>query len=174
MNNVARTVRTRPRSGLAIGDVLTAALVSELLQPSDEFWLVTGWVSDITVIDNSVHQFDAVVGTEARSSLSLSEVFALLTERGTQLHVATRTDPHNETFIHRLRRMCVTKNLHLYSSDDLHEKIMIGWKWVLKGSMNFTWHGTQRNEEALDFEVGVANAARQRLDVRTRWIGGQS
>ncbi|MFD4292866.1 phospholipase D-like domain-containing protein DpdK [Rhodococcus sp. NPDC058505] len=174
MNNATRTVRTRPRSGLAIGDVLTAALVSELLQPSDEFWLVTGWVSDITVIDNSIHQFDAVVGTEARSSLSLTEVFALLTQRGTHLHVAVRTDPHNETFVHRLSRMCVKENLHLYSSDDLHEKIMIGWTWVLKGSMNFTWHGTQRNEEALDLEVGAANAARQRLDVRTRWIGGQS
>jgi hypothetical protein len=169
-----RTVRTRPRNGLAIGDVLTAALLAELCAPSREFWLVTGWVTDIPVIDNSLRQVDAVIGAESRSTLSLSDVFALLTQRDTHLHVAVREDPHNQTFLDRLRRSCVSDRLHLYSSSDLHEKIMIGWTWVLKGSMNFTWHGTQRNEEALDFEVDPANAALQRLEVRTRWIGGQS
>jgi phosphatidylserine/phosphatidylglycerophosphate/cardiolipin synthase-like enzyme len=169
-----RTVRTRPRNGLAIGDALTAALLSELCAPSQEFWLVTGWVTDIPVIDNSIRQFDAVLGAEPRATFSLSEVFALLTQKGTQLHVAAREDPHNLTFFDRLRRSCVSDHLHLYSSSDLHEKIMIGWTWVLNGSMNFTWHGTQRNEEALVLEVDPANAARQRLEVRTRWIGGDS
>lgn len=168
-----RSVRTRPRNGLAIGDVLTAALISELCAPSQEFWLVTGWVTDIAVIENSIRQFDAVLGADPRSTLSLSEVFALLTQQGTHVHVAVRDDPHNLTFTDRLSRSCGGERLHLYSSSDLHEKIMIGWTWTLKGSMNFTWHGTQRNEEALDFEVDPANAARQRLEVRTRWIGGQ-
>ncbi|MGY1680620.1 phospholipase D-like domain-containing protein DpdK [Geodermatophilus sp. SYSU D01176] len=169
-----RTVRTRPRNGLAIGDVLTAALLSELCAPSPEFWLVTGWVTDIPIIDNSFRQFDDVLGLESRSTLSLSEVFALLTRQDTHLHVAVRQDPHNLSFVDRLRRTCVADHLHLYSSSELHEKIMIGWNWVLKGSMNFTWNGTQLNEEALDLEVDPANAARQRLEVRTRWIGAQS
>lgn len=170
----ARTVRTRPRNGLAISDVLTAALLSELCSASSEFWLVTGWVTDITVIDNHIRQFDAVLGPESRSTLSLSEAFVLLTQRGTHVHVAVREDPHNVTFVDRLRRACASDHLHLYSSPELHEKIMIGWNWVLKGSMNFTWNGTQLNEEALDFEVDPAKAARQRLEVRTRWIDAHS
>ena len=170
----ARTVRTRPRNGLAIGDVLTAALLSELCSPSSEFWLVTGWVTDITVIDNHIRQFDAVLGPDSRSTLSLSEAFALLTHRGTHVHVAVREDPHNVTFVDRLRRACASDQLHLYSSPELHEKIMIGWNWVLKGSMNFTWNGTQLNEEALDFQVDPAHAARQRLELRTRWIDAHS
>ena len=170
----SRTVRTRPRNGLAIGDVLAAALLSELCAPSPEFWLVTGWVTDIPVIDNSTGQFNAVLGSESRSTLSLSEVFALLTRQGTHIHVAVRQDPHNLSFLDRLHRSCATDRLQVYSSSELHEKIMIGWTWVLKGSMNFTWNGTQLNEEALDFDVDPANAARQRLEVRTRWIGTRS
>jgi hypothetical protein len=37
--------------------------------------------------------------------------------------------------------------------------------------MNFTWNGTQRNEEGMTFESNLTEAARQRLELRTRWIG---
>lgn len=169
-----RTVRTRPRNGLAISDVLTAALLSELCSPSEEFWLVSGWVTDMTVVDNSTRQFDAVLGAEPRSRMTLSEVLGALTRRGTQLHVALRDEDHNQTFVDRLGRASAPESLHVYSSADLHEKIMVGWSWVLKGSMNFTWYGVQRNEESIEFEVGHAEAARQRLELRTRWIGGHA
>lgn len=167
-----RTVRTRPRNGLAISDILTAALVSELCWPSEELWLVSGWVTDVPIIDNSTRQFDAVMGEMPRSRLTLSEVLGCLTERGTQLHVALREEGHNRPFIERLQRTSQSGALHVYASADLHEKMMVGWTWVLKGSMNFTWNGVQRNEESIEFEVGQAEAARQRLELRTRWIGG--
>ena len=167
-----RMVRTRPRNGLAIGDVLTAAILSELCSPSEELWLVSGWVTDIPVIDNADRQFDVVMGDEPRSQMTLSEALGVLTVRGTQLHVALREEDHNQIFLDRLRRACATNALHLYGSADLHEKMMVGRSWVLKGSMNFTWNGLQRNEESLEFEVDQAEAARQRLELRTRWIGG--
>lgn len=172
--NQKRTVRTRPRNGLAIGDVLTTVLLSELCAPSEEFWLVSGWATDIPVIDNATRQFDAVMGTEPRSRMTLTEVLGALTHHGTKLHVALRDEDHNLAFVDRLRRASEADSLSLYESADLHEKIMVGWSWVLKGSMNFTWNGVQRNEESIEFEVGHAEAARQRLELRTRWIGGQA
>ncbi|GAC86135.1 hypothetical protein GP2_055_00190 [Gordonia paraffinivorans NBRC 108238] len=135
---------------------------------------MSGWVTDIPVIDNTAHEFDPVVGSESRSSLTLSDVLGLLSRRGTKVHVAVRDVPHNWVFADRLTNSCDRSNLSVYSSPELHEKIMIGWDWVLKGSMNFTWNGTQLNEEAMDFEVGTGDAARQRLEVRTRWIGSQA
>lgn len=169
-----RSVRTRPRNGLAVGDVLTAALVSELCWPSEEFWLVSAWVTDVPVIDNATRRFDAVMGADPRLSMTLSEVLGMLTRSGTQLHVAVREDPHNQMFVERLERASAAGTLHLYSSAELHEKMMVGWSWVLNGSMNFTWNGTHRNEESIDFLVDRVEAARQRLELRTRWIGNQS
>ncbi len=169
-----RMVRTRPRNGLAISDVLTAAIVSELCWPSEELWLVSGWVTDIPVVDNADRQFDSVMGNEPRSQMTLSEALGALTRRGTQLHVALREEDHNQLFVDRLQRASGADSLHIYSSADLHEKMIVGWSWVLKGSMNFTWYGVQRNEESLEFEVDQAEAARQRLELRTRWIGGSA
>jgi hypothetical protein len=170
----SRTVRTRPRNGLAISDVLTAALLSEFCSPSKELWLVSGWVTDLVVIDNAYRQFDAVLGTDARSSLTLTDVLGALSRRGTRVHVALREEQHNRRFIERLESVCDPDSLKVYSSPDLHEKFLVGWTWLMKGSMNFTWNGVQVNEESIDFQVDPGEAARQRLELRTRWIGGSS
>lgn len=167
-----RTVRTRPRNGLAIRDVLASALLSELLSPSEEFWLVSGWVSDVPVIYNSQRQFDAVLGDGARTNMTLSDYLGELSRRGTQVHVAVRRVEHNEATVERIRRACAADALHVYLSDDLHEKMMVGRDWLLTGSMNFTWNGTRVNEESMEFQFDLKEAARQRLELRTRWIGG--
>jgi hypothetical protein len=167
-----RTIRTRPRNGLAISDVLAAVLLSELCAPSQEFWVASGWVTDVRVIDNATRQFDSLMGDEPRATMTLSEVLGALSRRGSQVHLAVRDNAHNQAFVDRLTRVSDADALHLYSSGDLHEKVMVGWSWVLKGSMNFTWNGTQLNEESMDLQVDLAEAARQRLELRARWIPG--
>ncbi|GAB3446556.1 hypothetical protein GCM10027517_28960 [Phycicoccus ginsengisoli] len=169
----SRKVRTRPRNGLAIGDLLTSALLSELCHPSDELWIVSGWITDIPVLSNKHGQYDAVLGSVARSSLLLTDVLAELAVRGTQLHVALRSVEHNSRFRDRLRDRVRRDRLSFYKSVDLHEKILVGEDWVMKGSMNFTWNGVQQNEESIDFSYDKAIASFERLELRTRWIGAQ-
>lgn len=165
-----RTIRTRPRQGLAIAEVVTSALVSELLDPSPEFWLVSGWVSDITVIDNSHGDFDHLL--EGRSGAwTLAAVLALLQRRGTTLRVALRDIPHNMAFVERLARQLNDAPFAYYKSPDLHEKLMCGRDWQLSGSMNFTWNGLERNEEAVEYRVDEVAAAHQRVELHQRWIG---
>ncbi|WP_404385237.1 hypothetical protein LL946_04615 [Knoellia locipacati] len=154
---------------MAIVDVLAGVIASELCSPSPELWLVSGWVSDVTVLDNSSRQFDGLMGQDAGSSLTLSEVLQILATKGTEVHVALRDVEHNRDF---LRRLGSSPRIHTYLSADLHEKILVGWDWTLKGSMNFTWNGLRRNEESIDLQVGPAVASTQRLELRTRWMGG--
>jgi hypothetical protein len=92
-----------------------------------------------------------------------------LVSKGTDVHVALRDVEHNHDF---LRRLGSEPRIHTYLSADLHEKILVGWDWTLKGSMNFTWNGLQRNEESIDLQVGPTVASTQRLELRTRWLGG--
>ena len=65
-DRLQRTVRTRPRNGLAIADVLAGVFASELCSPSPELWLVSGWVSDVMVLDNSSRQFDGLTARATR------------------------------------------------------------------------------------------------------------
>jgi hypothetical protein len=165
----ARSVRTRPRNGLAISDVLTTALLSEFCAPGPELWLVTGWATDIPVLDNTHRQFDAILGDDARSSLTLCEVFAALSRRGTHIHLAIRAVDHNYRFVNRLTAIVEPSKLSVHRGPDLHEKILVGWTWLIKGSMNFTWNGLQVNEESIDFQFDMHEAAAQRLELQTRW-----
>lgn len=165
-----RKVRTRPRNGLAITDLLTSALLSELCRPSSELWIVSGWVTDIPVLDNRHRQYDAVLGNIARSSLLFTEVLAELAVRGSHLHIALRSVAHNIPFRNRLEDRVRPDRLHLYTSADLHEKIMVGDDWVMTGSMNFTWNGIQQSEESITYTFDNAAAAFERVELRTRWI----
>ena len=163
-----RTIRTRPRNGLAITDVMSGVFASELFSPSQELWLVSGWVSDVTVLDNSLGQFTHLIGSDMAATLNLSNVLKLLASQGTEIHLALRDVEHNHEF---LRRLGNNSRIHQYVSADLHEKILVGWDWVLKGSMNFTWNGLQRNEESIDLQLGSHVASTQRLELQTRWLG---
>ena len=169
-----RVIRTRPRTGLAIGETLTQVLVAELMAPSKELWLVSGWVSDIVVLDNSAGQYDALSAEGLPSSLTLTDLLARLVRAGTKLHVALRVDPHNKDFLDRLDSAVGGGSFGRYQSPDLHEKTLCGWSWVMTGSMNFTWNGTERNEENITYRCDPSWAAKQRLELQQRWLGSSS
>lgn len=167
---LSRNLRTRPRNGLSVTDLLTTLMLAELIDPSPELWIVSGWITDIPAIDNRHHQYDAALGDSARSSLMLSEVLAEVTSRGTALHLALRTEKHNEWFVRTMKERIPSDRLHLYESAELHEKLIVGSDWVVKGSMNFTVSGTQTNEEMIQVVYSAKKAARERLELHTRWI----
>ncbi|RZS64542.1 hypothetical protein EV187_2929 [Agromyces ramosus] len=164
-----RTIRTRPRNGVAISDVLSAVLVSELVAPSQELWLVTGWVSDIPVIENRTGEFSAIAEDLDANALILSDVLAHLTMQGTLVNVAVREDRHNDVFLETIRRRCDKQWLSVFSSPDLHEKVLCGDDWLLKGSMNFTWNGLNLHEESIELVVDRTEAAKSRLEFGVRW-----
>ena len=167
-----RSVRTRPRNGLAISDLLTSALLSELCRPSAELWIVSGWITDIPVLDNRHRQYDAVLGDVARSSLLLTEVLAELVERGCDLHVALREVDHNRRFVEAVGDRAQADRLTVYGSRrPCTRRSWLATNWVMKGSMNFTWNGLQQNEESIDSRVDRQSAGKERLELRTRWIG---
>lgn len=166
---LARTIRTRPRNGVAISEVLSAVLVSELVSPSRELWLVTGWVSDIPVIANPTGEFSDIVEDLDASALKLSDVLAYLTRQDVDVKVAVRDDRHNDAFLDTLRRCCAPARLSLFSSPDLHEKVLCGEDWLLKGSMNFTWNGLNVHEESIELVVDQKDAAKSRLEFGVRW-----
>lgn len=165
----SRVIRTRPRNGIAITEVLSSVMVSELVHASREIWLVSGWVSDIVVIRNEMGAFDDILPDSGGGDLTLSDVLGRLSRLGARINVAVRDDKHNEQFLEVLRRRCAPESLRIYKSPDLHEKILMGDSWLLKGSMNFTWNGLNVHEESMEFVADASEAARHRLELGVRW-----
>lgn len=169
MTDSRRTIRTTPRKGLRLDDSLVPLFVSEMIEPSPDLWLVSGWVSDVAVLDNTDEDFTAVLGEGHAGPISLTTVLRLIAERGAVLHVSLRPNTHNDDFIGRLRRRVAAERLRLYVDEDIHEKTLCGSNWVVSGSMNFTWNGTEVNNEAITYTIDSQLAAQTRLDFEHRW-----
>ncbi|BEL10792.1 hypothetical protein Q0Z83_089830 [Actinoplanes sichuanensis] len=166
-----RVVRTGRTTGLRIDTVLAAALLGELITPSRELWLVSPWISDVNVIDNTSGSYDSVFAEPANKMYPLSEVLAMLTYSEARLTVVTRPDPHNRSFLDRLNRQVQSGQLLTVQDEDVHEKTFCGELWLLTGSMNLTVRGMQVNDEAVTYKNSAQAAAQARLDLRRRFGG---
>lgn len=156
-------------------DLLQSVLGGELLRPSERLWLVSPWVSDIPVLDNSTGGFQTLVPTWERASVRLSQVLLHLAERRTELFIALRPDSHNDAFIATIdeARKTLSGRIHLHIADKLHEKGLLGDGYHLKGSFNFTFGGVQINEELAIFTTDPAKVSEARIAFADRWRVGE-
>ncbi|WP_242041075.1 phospholipase D-like domain-containing protein DpdK [Leptolyngbya sp. FACHB-261] len=154
-----------------VPDLLQTILVAELIAPSQNLWLVSPWISDIPVIDNTANTFQALEPSWYRSKIRLSQVLASLTQQGTTVYVATRPDSHNNSFLETLRAKADSDYLRIYKVEELHSKGILTDTFYLAGSMNFTFNGITVNQETLSYETDPTVIAEQKLNFRVRWGG---
>lgn len=166
---LTRTVRTSPTTGIRIDSILTAVLTSELLTPSPELWLVSPWISDVAVLDNSQGNYDGLFPENPPATCTFSQVLALLVRQGVHLTVVTRPAEHNAPFLRKLSGLAEPATVRVVKKPDVHEKTFCGNSWILSGSMNFTVRGMAVNDESMTYTVGDSESARARLDFARRW-----
>jgi len=156
--------------GLRAEAILAAALLSELVLPGDSLWVVSSWITDVEVLDNSQGAFDSVLGDNPPAVCLLSQMLALIAAAGARLHVVTRPGTHNEIFVRRLRAAVAnSRRLHVVLDPAVHEKTICGRDWLFSGSMNFTLSGLGTNEESVTYRVSGPEASQAQLDFSERW-----
>lgn len=150
--------------------------VSELLAPSREIWLVSAWLSDIPVVDNRAGEVLALVPGAPLRELRLLELLDHAVGAGTNVSVVVRRNPSNAGIAYRLRSMATrhsSPRLHVHETDTIHDKLLLTDRFLLEGSMNLTHFGQRVNEEGVTISTDVDLIARQRLELRSRYGGGQ-
>ncbi len=170
MTDGGRTVRkTSLRAGQDLRDLVQGVLVAELLTPSRDFWLVSPWVSDVAVIDNSDGSFNGLDPNWPAQGIGLLQVLVSLTEAGSKVWLETRPDDHNERFVDQLHARTGGTGVEVRFSPVLHEKGMSGDGFVLSGSMNFTVNGLFLLDEAVRLDTDPDTVAQARMAFRARW-----
>src|SRR4051812_32087332 len=86
--------------------LLSTLLATELASPSRCLWLISPWITDLTLIDNSARTFSSVERWGARP-VTLTEVLTTLALSGAFVVVGTTPDPHNHRFRERLESQAV-------------------------------------------------------------------
>ena len=169
-------VKTLQGSRDEVRDLLQSLLVTELLAPSDEIWLVSPWVTDLPLLDNRAGAYAGLDPSWPKRFLTLAELlaFALKTAPLCQLRVVTRPGSHNQRFCRRLGTLTELDATgdRLFLEDDretLHIKGLAGSNFALKGSMNFTYNGVEVLEEAVELETDLSQVASLLLSFKSHY-----
>ena len=162
---MTRTIHTRAGGPThVLEDLLQTLLVTELLSPSQRIWVVSPWISDLPVVDNSAGSFTfAAPGAPARE-LRLSEVLIRLAELGSSVTVITKSgEVHNAHFLTALRTL--SSQVVTREHPELHTKVLATDRFVLSGSMNFTRWGVGRNVERITLDVAPETIRRETVEL---------
>ena len=162
---------TGPTQGRAIRDLLQGLFVAEAIQPSDPLWILSGWISDIPIVDNRARQFAIVDPDWPIDLVPLSSVLRTMLARGGSLAIVLRDVEHNRFFVERLRvlRFEYPDRIKTALTPDFHEKDIVGSDFVLSGSMNFTFRGLEVNDEHIVLRTDPSTVAERRLTLEARW-----
>lgn len=153
-----------------VNDLLQTLLVSELLDPSSELLVLSPWISDIVVIDNSAGQFKSILPGMPARAIRFTEVLTELARRGTQVRIIIRDDEKNTAVRTRINDLH-TSGLgpEILIRPHCHDKGLVSDRFHMHGSMNFTFYGQAVNEEGVTVTSDPDSIARARLDYQGRY-----
>ncbi len=155
-----------------VRELLQSIFVSELIRPSKEVWLVSPWLSDVEVIDDTAGAFASIVGYSLSTSLTLSAALLCLAEAGTRVRVVTRPGDSQDfrDALNRHRAHSPHKGrITILSVETLHTKGLVGDDYRIMGSMNFTFNGIRINDEAIRFDRSAEAVAQMRLEFEQQY-----
>lgn len=160
-----------PRQIAVIRQVVAGLLAAELVAPSSMLWFVSGWATDIEILDNGTRAFASLRPDWPMGPIRMTEVLAGIAARGGRVAAVLREEPHNEEFLTRLRatQAGVPGRIGIVVAADAHDKCLVGDGFVLDGSLNFTWSAmTSGNDHAL-LRADAKAAADRRIGLHGEW-----
>ncbi|AKJ69613.1 hypothetical protein ABW99_16765 [Pandoraea thiooxydans] len=163
-----RIFKTKTTGVTTIQELLQSMFVAEVLQPGDEIWIVSPWISNVVLIDNRSGSFDAINPEWGRREIRLADVLVTLMNHGTKVRIVTRNDDSNDTFLSRIsdaaREHGLEDQVAIHIHDQLHTKGILLTRCLLMGSMNLTYNGMVINDEWVEFSLDSHDLGRTRIE----------
>jgi hypothetical protein len=154
-----------------IARLLQSVFAAELLAPSRRIFLISPWITDIPVLDNTAGQFSSLVPDWDRVPIRLSRALIRLAETGSEVLVLARKDYRNQAFLDRMTdaQDRLPAQIHIKCTPSLHEKGLLGDRYYLFGSFNFTHNGIAVLKERATFITESGRIAEHRLSLEQHW-----
>jgi phosphatidylserine/phosphatidylglycerophosphate/cardiolipin synthase-like enzyme len=164
-------LQTASDSRNSVRELLQTIFAAELLRPSRCLWIISPWLRDVPVLDNTTGSFLSLCPDFPIAEVRLSLVLDELITRGTQIVIATRPDMGNRQVFDGLRTTGFENGLVFHERVELHAKGVVGDSCALIGSMNFTYNGLERLTEMLSYQTDRAAVEQVRLSFRNEYGG---
>jgi hypothetical protein len=149
MNNQRQVFLHGPLGQRQFREVLGAQLAGLIIKP-EPIWLVSPWLSDFPLLDNRAGEWSALDPSWGSREIGFNEMLACAVNEGCVLRLVTKNDSKNVSFINHLKnRLLSNAEFYLQKNDPVHTKGFLTSQFFLKGSMNYTFSGANRNDEHL-------------------------
>lgn len=146
-------------------DFLVSLFIAELMNPGEELYLISPYLSNIPFIDNDLDQYSDVFPLKTSRQLYLSDILQTLAWKGTNVRIIC--DPsRSETkqLYNVLRDVAEFRVL-----EDNHEKGLFSEHVYVHGSMNFTYRGVFVNKENVRSTWQPSEVYQALIAARERW-----
>ncbi len=153
-----------------IKEVLSGMLMGEILHPR-EMWLVSAWISDFELLDNRGGAWDLLNPSWGHRMVTFFEMLETAVSNGCHLNVVVKKHSNNLKPVAQLqKRLARFAHFRFEETEELHTKGLLTKHAFLGGSMNFTYSGTNRNEEMMIFERDPNVLANTGLEFSTSYL----
>lgn len=153
-----------------LNDLLQNLFITELLVPSSELWVLSPWISDIDVIDNTAGQFKTVLPGLPARHIRFTEVLIEISRRGSDVRILTRDEESNIVARQRLEDVGgLGAKPTVKIRQNLHDKGIVGDRFHIQGSMNFTYHGQAVNDEGVTLTSDPHEIAEARIAYNAKY-----
>ncbi len=162
-----------------LNELLEMIFAQELLVPSKELWIVSPWISNIPILDNSTYKYACIDPNWGRTEIRLSEILMKLMLSGTFIYLVIK-DPVEEKSNYWFREEFENQtklygfldksNFKIIYKTNLHAKGILTDSSVLSGSMNLTYYGVTRNNEQIDFRTNPQSISKQLLIYKQEYL----
>ena len=149
--------------------------IAEFLDPSDEIWIVSPWISNIQIFDNRGGAFTMLCPDWQGLSVKLEHVLIKMLSASTKINIVANKTVHNDQFFSSLKKkskdLGLDKYLQLVRRETLHTKGIFTRHGSLTGSMNITFSGVNINDERLVYTISKDVIAQDYLECARYFIG---
>jgi hypothetical protein len=171
MNGTRQFFQTANDSRNVMSEILHVIFSAELVSPSKCIWIVSPWLRDIPILDNSTGAYISICPELPQTQISLSKVIAELMNRGTQVVIATRPDTGNRQVLDGIPIETRSDQLVFHERAELHAKGIVGDRFALSGSMNLTFNGLERLTEIVSYQTDRNEVEALRLTFKAEYGG---
>lgn len=160
---------TNENSRSQFRQMLGSQLLSMLFSPKDIWW-VSPWITEFDLLDNRAGHWSSVEPRWGLRYVRMSELMIRLMESGSRIKMVTIDDERTHKFVEQLRLAIPSIYTFQHTvKEELHIKGMLTRDFWLKGSMNFTYRGTNKNDEQIDLIASPGDIVQARMEFESNY-----
>ncbi len=171
INNKSRQIITNTALGKRhLKEVLGSTFAGVILAPQ-EIWLVTAWISDFEVLDNRSGNWTYLNAGWGNRMITFLELLETAVLSGCKVNLVVKKSELNDTAINFLKtKLANEDNFRIEISDSLHIKGLLTETAFIKGSMNFTFSGANKNDELVTLSSDMHLISTARIDFKNLYF----